>query len=234
MPVKSEVARRIAEAKTRIRTAAAACGREFESIQLVAVSKTKSAAAIRSAHAAGLSHFGESYVQEGVQKIGALRDLPLCWHFVGPIQSNKTRLVAEHFDWVHSVDRLKIAERLARQRGPELPPLNVLLQVNISGEASKSGAAPDDLIGLAEATLTLPSLRLRGLMAVPAPTEEFSTQRAAFRRVRELLRALQERFGPAAEIDQLSIGMSADLEAAVAEGATMVRLGTAIFGARDQ
>jgi len=209
------VRERIAQAEQRY-------GRKSGNVRLLAVSKKKSAEAIRAVFGNGQRAFGENYVQEAVVKQRELSDVPAEWHFIGPIQSNKTRLVAEHFDWVHSVDRLKVAERLARQRPSALPPLNVLLQVNISGEASKSGAAPDDLGALAEAILVLPRLRLRGLMAVPAPAEEFSAQRGAFSRVRELMEELQR--GPGAgssDIDQLSMGMSADLEAAVAEGAPL-------------
>ena len=191
------------------------------------MSKTKPAAAVREAHAAGLRDFGENYLQEALGKQAELADLPLNWHFIGPIQSNKTRPIAEHFQWVHSVDRLKIAQRLSEQRPAGLPPLNVCLQVNVSGEASKSGCAPEDLPALAEAVKQLPNLRLRGLMAIPEPTAERAAQHAAFARLRELL--LDLNLG----LDTLSMGMSDDLEAAIGEGATWVRIGTALFGARD-
>ncbi|GBL57934.1 hypothetical protein PCLA_08r0426 [Pseudomonas citronellolis] len=191
------------------------------------MSKTKPAADIREAHAAGLDDFGENYLQEALGKQVELADLALTWHFIGPIQSNKTRPIAEHFHWVHSVDRLKVAERLSAQRPADLPPLNVCLQVNVSGEDSKSGCAPGELPALARAVAALPNLKLRGLMAIPEPTEDVAAQRAAFARLRELLSALN------LGLDTLSMGMSHDLEAAVAEGATWVRIGTALFGARD-
>ncbi|MCP1641658.1 pyridoxal phosphate enzyme (YggS family) [Pseudomonas citronellolis] len=191
------------------------------------MSKTKPAADIREAHAAGLDDFGENYLQEALGKQVELADLALTWHFIGPIQSNKTRPIAEHFHWVHSVDRLKVAERLSAQRPADLPPLNVCLQVNVSGEDSKSGCAPEELPALARAVAALPNLKLRGLMAIPEPTEDIAAQRAAFARLRELLTALN------LGLDTLSMGMSHDLEAAIAEGATWVRIGTALFGARD-
>ncbi len=203
----STIAENIAKVAARIREAAQAAGRDPATVGLLAVSKTKPAAAVREAHAAGLRDFGENYLQEALGKQAELADLPLNWHFIGPIQSNKTRPIAEHFQWVHSVDRLKIAQRLSEQRPAGLPPLNVCLQVNVSGEASKSGCAPEDLPALAEAVKQLPNLRLRGLMAIPAPTD--------------------------LGLDTLSMGMSDDLEAAIGEGATWVRIGTALFGARD-
>jgi pyridoxal phosphate enzyme (YggS family) len=199
-------------------------------ILVLAVSKTRSSEDIRAAHACGLTQFGENYLQEALEKIRALQDLPLAWHFIGPIQSNKTRPIAEHFDWVHSVCREKIARRLSEQRPAGLPPLQVCLQVNVSGEQSKSGAAPEELPELARAAASLPRLRLRGLMAVPAATTDEAKQRAAFRRLRELKDSLA---GVAPGMDTLSMGMSGDLEAAVAEGATIVRIGTAIFGPRS-
>lgn len=202
-------------------------------ITLLAVSKTCSAEAVRTAFAAGQRAFGENYVQEALVKIGALADLrsQLQWHLIGPLQSNKTRAVAEAFDWVHSVDRLKIAERLAAQRPPALPPLNVCLQVNISGQASKSGVAPADVPALARAVADLPRERLvlRGLMAIPEPAAGFTAQRQPHRALGELLGALN---AAGHRLDTLSLGMSADLEAAVAEGSTLVRVGTAIFGNR--
>ena len=200
-------------------------------VTLLAVSKTFAAGAVREAFAAGQRGFGENYVQEALAKIEVLADLrpAIEWHLIGPLQSNKTRAVAEAFDWVHSVDRLKIAERLAAQRPADRAPLQVCLQVNVSGETSKSGIAPDELPVLARAVATLPRLRLRGLMSIPEPAGDFEAQRRPHRRLRELLEALN-REGLA--LDTLSMGMSADLEAAIAEGATLVRVGTAIFGGR--
>lgn len=215
----------------RIAQACATSGRDVRSVTLVAVSKTQPAQAVREAARAGQVDFGENYVQEGLAKIAALADLRarLCWHLIGPLQSNKTRLVAEAFDWVHTVDRLKIAERLAEQRPPQLAPLQVCLQVNISGEASKSGVLPAELPALAHAVAKLPRLRLRGLMAIPEPVYDPAAQRAPHR----ALRALKEELcAQGLALDTLSMGMSADLEAAIAEGATQVRVGTAIFGAR--
>jgi len=195
------------------------------------VSKTCPAAAVREAYDAGLRDFGENYVQEALAKIAALAPLrgEIAWHLIGPLQSNKTREVAANFDWVHSVDRLKLAQRLSEQRPAHLPPLQVCLQVNISGEASKSGVAPGEAAALAHAVAALPRLRLRGLMAIPEPAGDFEAQRAPHRALRELMNALQAQ---GLALDTLSMGMSADLEAAVAEGATWVRVGTAIFGAR--
>lgn len=218
----------------RIASAAAACGRAPGTVALLAVSKTWPAAAVRAAVAAGQTSFGENYVQEGVDKILQLRAEgfgQLDWHFIGPLQSNKTRLVAEHFDWVHSIDRLKIAQRLAAQRPSELAPLNVCVQVNISGEDSKSGCTPDEALALAQAVAVLPGLRLRGLMAVPAPAETLEAQREPLRRMKALFEQLRS---VEPTVDTLSMGMSHDLEAAVEAGATLVRIGTAIFGQRDQ
>lgn len=197
---------------------------------LLAVSKTRPPEDIRAAYAAGLRDFGESYLQEAVGKIARLSDLPLTWHFIGPIQSNKTRLIAEHFQWVHSVDREKIARRLSEQRPEGLPPLQVCLQVNISGEENKSGCNPGDMAALATAVAALPGLTLRGLMAIPAATPVQSEQRAAFARLRSAFEELKPEFP---SLDTLSMGMSGDLEAAIAEGATLVRVGTAIFGPRS-
>ena len=191
------------------------------------MSKTKPSAAVREAFAAGLRDFGENYLQEALEKQVELSDLPLIWHFIGPIQSNKTKPIAEHFAWVHSVDRLKVAQRLSEQRPVSLPPLNICLQVNVSLEPSKSGCAPDELTALALAVSQLPNLCLRGLMAIPEPTDDVAAQRAAFARLREL------RDGLPMPLDTLSMGMSHDLDAAIAEGATWVRIGTALFGARD-
>ena len=211
--------------------------RRAEDVQLLAVSKAFSASEIRAAYQAGQLAFGESYVQEALDKLTALRDLPLQWHFIGPIQSNKSRVIAENFSWVHSVDRLKIAERLSAQRPPNLPPLNVCLQVNVSGETSKGGVAPDELAVLARGVARLPGLNLRGLMAIPAPvpvslsaSDVLETQRKPFAWLRELSQQLN-RSGMA--LDTLSMGMSDDMVAAVMEGATIVRIGTAIFGHRN-
>ncbi|UYP30909.1 YggS family pyridoxal phosphate-dependent enzyme [Pseudomonas sp. Z8(2022)] len=223
----STIAENIAKVGARIREAAQASQRNLADIGLLAVSKTKPAGAIRDAHAAGLRDFGENYLQEALEKQAQLTDLPLIWHFIGPIQSNKTRPIAEHFDWVHSVDRLKIAQRLSDQRPADLPPLNICLQVNVSGEDSKSGCCPEELPELAQAVVALPNLRLRGLMAIPEPTDDIAAQHAAFARLRQLRDELT------LNLDTLSMGMSHDLEAAIAEGATWVRIGTALFGARD-
>ncbi|MGU9852290.1 YggS family pyridoxal phosphate-dependent enzyme [Pseudomonas koreensis] len=223
----STIADNIQLVSSRIQAATAAAGRSENSVQLLAVSKTKPASDLREAYAAGLRDFGENYLQEALGKQLELADLPLIWHFIGPIQSNKTRAIAEHFDWVHSVDRLKIAQRLSEQRPAELPPLNICIQVNVSGEASKSGCTPADLPALAEAISTLPRLKLRGLMAIPEPTEDRAEQDAAFAAVQRLQASLN------LPLDTLSMGMSHDLESAIAQGATWVRIGTALFGARD-
>ncbi len=223
----STIAENIAKVGERIRAAAQASGRDLDHIGLLAVSKTKPAAAVREAYAAGIRDFGENYLQEALEKQAELSELPLIWHFIGPIQSNKTKPIAEHFAWVHSVDRLKIAQRLSEQRPADLPPLNICLQVNVSAEDSKSGCAPAELAALAQAVSQLPNLRLRGLMAIPEPTDDVAAQRAAFARLREL------RGGLPLPLDTLSMGMSHDLDAAIAEGATWVRIGTALFGARD-
>lgn len=223
----STIAENIAKVGERIRAAAQASGRDLDHIGLLAVSKTKPAAAVREAYAAGIRDFGENYLQEALEKQAELSELPLIWHFIGPIQSNKTKPIAEHFAWVHSVDRLKIAQRLSEQRPNHLPPLNICLQVNVSAEDSKSGCAPAELAALALAVSQLPNLRLRGLMAIPEPTDDVAAQRAAFARLREL------RDGLPLPLDTLSMGMSHDLDAAIAEGATWVRIGTALFGARD-
>ena len=223
----STLADNLSAISARIASAAQAAGREPASVQLLAVSKTKPASAIREIHAAGVCDFGENYLQEALTKQQVLSDLPLIWHFIGPIQSNKTKAIAEHFDWVHSVDRLKIAQRLSEQRPAGLAPLNICLQVNVSGEDSKSGCAPAELPALAKAVAALPNLQLRGLMAIPEPTDDRAAQEAAF----ATLRQLQESLGLG--LDTLSMGMSHDLEAAIAQGATWVRIGTALFGARD-
>jgi len=223
----STIADNIAQVRSRIRAAEQAAHRAADSVQLLAVSKTKPAQALREAYATGLRDFGENYLQEALGKQAELTDLPLIWHFIGPIQSNKTRAIAEHFGWVHSVDRLKIAQRLSEQRPDGLPPLNICIQVNVSGEASKSGCTPEDLPALADAISALPRLTLRGLMATPEPTEERAAQDAAFAAVQRLQTSL------ALPLDTLSMGMSHDLESAIAQGATWVRIGTALFGARD-
>lgn len=215
--------------RERIASASAGAGRAPDSVRLVAVSKTFSADAVREAAATGQQDFGENYVQEALEKLESTADLPLIWHFIGPIQSNKTRLLAEHFDWVHTVDREKIARRLSEQRPAGRAPLEVCIEVNISGEASKSGVAPADVAALASIITSLPRLRLRGLMAIPKNTDDPDLQRQAFARLHAIRDSLQ-RDGMA--LDTLSMGMSADLEAAIAEGATMVRVGTAIFGER--
>lgn len=217
----------------RINDACQGAGRPVDSVTLLAVSKTFPASAVRDAFDAGCRQFGENYVQEALDKIAALADLrsQITWHLIGPLQSNKTRPVAEAFDWVHSVDRLKIAQRLSEQRPAHLPPLQVCLQVNISGEASKSGLAAVEVPAVAHAVAALPRLRLRGLMAIPEPAGDTSAQRAPHRALRELLAALND---TGLSLDTLSMGMSADLEAAVAEGTTIVRVGTAIFGGRVQ
>ncbi len=223
----------LAQVQSRIAQAAAAAGRNVDSVTLLAVSKTQPAAAVREAALAGQRAFGENYVQEALDKIATLADLrsTIEWHLIGPLQSNKTRPVAEAFDWVHSVDRLRIAQRLAEQRPAGLAPLQVCLQVNISGEASKSGLALAEVAAVAQAVAALPAerLRLRGLMAIPEPAGSMEAQRAPHRALRELLASLNDQ---GLALDTLSMGMSADLEAAVAEGATLVRVGTAIFGER--
>lgn len=225
------IADKLQQVRARIERACLDAGRPVESVTLLAVSKRVPAQAVREAVTAGAHRFGENHVQEGIEKIAALADLRerIEWHLIGPLQSNKTRLAAEHFDWVHSVDRLKIAERLAEQRPAHLAPLQVCLQVNISGERTKSGLDPAEVASTALAVARLPRLRLRGLMAVPQPIEGFEAQRKPHRALRELQGELVAR---GLALDTLSMGMSADLEAAIAEGSTIVRVGTAIFGAR--
>ena len=223
----------ILQVRERMRAACEAYARSPGGVHLLAVSKTCPASAVRAAWEGGLADFGENYVQEALAKMNELADLRphLRWHLIGPLQSNKTREVAQAFDWVHSIDRLKLASRLSEQRPPHLAPLQVCLQVNISGEASKSGVAPGELPALARAVAALPRLALRGLMGVPAPAADFEGQRAPHRALR-LLRDDLVREGLA--LDTLSMGMSADLEAAIAEGATWVRVGTALFGERPR
>ncbi|HEY9094142.1 MAG TPA: YggS family pyridoxal phosphate-dependent enzyme [Hydrogenophaga sp.] len=222
--------------RQRLERACEAAGRDVTAVTLLAVSKTFDAAAVAQAVAAGQRAFGENYIQEGVDKVLALRashpDVALQWHCIGPVQSNKTRLVAEHFDWVQSVDRLKIAQRLSEQRPAALPPLQVCLQVNVDGGPNKSGVAPDALPALAAAVAALPRLQLRGLMCIPEPAPDFEGQRALFLRCKVLFEALREQLGSG--IDTLSMGMSDDLEAAVAAGATLVRVGRGVFGERPR
>ena len=222
---------RLHQLHERIARACATAQRPVQSVTLLVVSKTFDALAVRAALTAGEQRFGENYVQEGVDKIAALADVreQLEWHLIGPLQSNKTRVVAEQFDWVHSVDRLKIAQRLSEQRPAHLAPLQLCLQVNISGEASKSGLMPAAVAELARAVAVLPRLRLRGLMAIPEPAGSFDAQRVPHRALCDLMRSLQ---AEGLALDTLSMGMSADLEAAIAEGATFVRIGSAIFGQR--
>ena len=223
--------RRLSRVQARIAQALADAGRAATAVRLLAVSKTFDAAAVRELAACGQRAFGENYVQEALDKQRALRDLPLEWHFIGPIQGNKTRAIAENFSWVHGIDRLKIAERLSAQRPAGLPPLQGCIELNVSGEASKGGVSAAELPALAAALSALPGLQLRGLMAIPAPATDVSAQRAAFRQVRVAFDALVAR-GYA--LDTLSMGMSADLEAAILEGATIVRVGTALFGERNK
>ncbi|MBO8132415.1 MULTISPECIES: YggS family pyridoxal phosphate-dependent enzyme [Dickeya] len=230
----STVQQNLQDVRQRISAAAERCGRAPEEITLLAVSKTKPVSAIEEAIAAGQRAFGENYVQEGVDKIRHFQthqpDTALEWHFIGPLQSNKSRPVAEHFDWCHTIDRLRIAQRLSEQRPAHLPPLNVLLQVNISQEESKSGILAGDLPELAASVAQLPNLRLRGLMAIPAPETDHDRQLAVFRQMTELFLQLKADYGT---LDTLSMGMTDDMAAAIEAGSTLVRIGTAIFGARD-
>jgi PLP dependent protein len=223
------IASNLQAVRDAIAAAAVEAGRGANDVSLLAVSKTFAPDALREAYHAGQTCFAESYVQEALDKIAALQDLPIAWHYIGPIQSNKTRAIAENFVWVHSVDRLKIAERLSEQRPAHLPPLQVCLQVNISLEASKSGVAPNEVGALAHAIAKLPNLKLRGLMAVPAPSDDVTAQRLPFARLWRLRDQLNQQ---GLQLDTLSMGMSHDFAAAIAEGATIVRIGTAIFGDR--
>jgi PLP dependent protein len=227
----TQIADNLQTVHERIRRACEAAGRAPGSVRLLAVSKTFGPQAVREAHAAGQTAFGENYIQEAVDKIAALRDLPLEWHCIGPIQSNKTRLVAEHFDWVHSVDRLKIAQRLSEQRPEHLPPLQVCLQVNTDGGPTKSGAQPQEVLEIARAVAALPRLVLRGLMTIPDPVEGFEAEVALHRRATDLFNQVRAELA-LPQFDTLSMGMTADLEAAIAAGSTLVRVGTAIFGRR--
>ena len=229
----NDIAHNLAQVRDKISAAATRCGRASEEVTLLAVSKTKPASAIAEAIDAGQRMFGENYVQEGVEKIRHFREkgtADLQWHFIGPLQSNKSRLVAEHFDWCHTVDRLRIASRLSEQRPAEMPPLNVLIQINISDENSKSGIALEALNQLADEVAALPGLKLRGLMAIPAPESDYDRQFAVARQMAVAFEALKTRFPT---VDTLSLGMTDDMAAAIAAGSTMVRIGTAIFGARD-
>lgn len=227
----NDIAHNLAQVRDKISAAATRCGRASEEVTLLAVSKTKPASAVAEAIAAGQHAFGENYVQEGVEKVAELAAHPdLQWHFIGPLQSNKSRLVAEHFAWCHTVDRLRIAQRLSDQRPVDMPPLNVLIQINISDEQSKSGIALAELPALAEAIAALPNLTLRGLMAIPAPEADYQRQLAVFSRMNDAFLALRQRYPQA---DTLSMGMTDDMAAAIAAGSTLVRIGTAIFGARD-
>ena len=229
----NDIAHNLAQVRDKISAAASRCGRASEEVTLLAVSKTKPASAIEEAIAAGQLSFGENYVQEGVEKIRHFREKSIAglqWHFIGPLQSNKSRLVAEHFDWCHTLDRLRIATRLNEQRPAELEPLNVLIQINISDENSKSGIPLEELDALAAEVVELPNLRLRGLMAIPAPESDYVRQFEVARQMAVAFAGLKTRYP---DVDTLSLGMSDDMEAAIAAGSTMVRIGTAIFGARD-
>ncbi len=217
--------------RQRIQAACAAAQRPPHEVTLLAVSKTFGPEAVRQAHAAGQHAFGENYIQEAVEKMALLADLPLQWHCIGPIQSNKARLVARHFDWAHTVDRLKIAQRLSELRPEGMAPLSVCIQVNIDGGASKSGVHPDEALDLARAIATLPRLQLRGLMTIPEPVQGFEAQKALHERAHRLFEQLR---AAGVALDTLSMGMTADLEAAIAAGSTLVRVGTAIFGGRPQ
>lgn len=227
--VPQNLAENVRAVRERIARAAARCGRDSDSVTLLAVGKTHSADTLRAAAACGLEHFGESYVKEALPKIETLRGLELTWHFIGQLQANKTRPVAEHFHWVHGVDRLRIAERLSEQRPFHAPPLNVCLQVNVAGEATKGGVTPEALPELAAAVAALPRLSLRGLMCIPPPEKDEARQRHWFAETARLMRSLHL---PGVTLDTLSMGMSNDFEVAIEEGATIVRVGTALFGPR--
>lgn len=228
--IMTAIASNLQAVRHAIAEAARHAHRPAEDIALLAVSKAFPAAALREAYDAGQRKFGENYVQEALDKMKVLNDLPLEWHFIGPIQGNKTRAIAENFAWVHSVDRLKVAERLSLQRPADMPPLNICLQVNVSGETSKSGAAPEEVAQLAHQVALLPHLRLHGLMTIPAPAQTLETQRKPFMLLRELMQNLNAQ---GLALDTLSMGMSQDMEAAILEGATIVRVGSAIFGQRN-
>ena len=228
-PNRTTIASGLEKVKARIREIADKTGRQPETITLLAASKTNPAESLREAFAAGQTIFGENYLQEALVKIPALNDLPIEWHFIGPIQSNKTKRIAENFSWVHSIDRKKIADRLSKDRPESLPPLQVCLQVNVSGEDSKSGVAPDEAADLAAHIVGLPRLKLRGVMAIPELTKATALQRSQFRMLKEAYDQLKQ---AGYELDTISMGMSEDLDIAIEEGATLVRIGTAIFGPR--
>lgn len=230
MPDSINIAENIQQIQQNIARAAEKYHRDKNSVQLLAVSKTRPAEMLRQAYQVGQRNFGENYLQEALQKIQALSDLSIVWHFIGAIQSNKTRDIAQHFSWVHSVDRLKIARRLSEQRGDGLAPLNICLEVNISEESSKAGFLLNELDGVIEEVRKLPHIKLRGLMAIPAQADSFEQQRQIFKPLREKLESFNQQ---GYELDTLSMGMSNDMEAAIAEGATIVRIGTAIFGRRE-
>lgn len=223
------IAEKLHQVRADIATACTQAGRPAQAVTLLAVSKTFGPEAVAQAHAAGQTAFGENYIQEAVEKIAALQHLPLEWHCIGPIQSNKTRLVAEHFDWAHTVDRLKIAQRLSEQRPLHLGPLNVCIQINVDGGPTKSGVTPEEALALAQAVAQLPQIKLRGLMCIPEPAPDFEAACAVFTRARALFNTLNtHKLG----LDTLSMGMSADMAAAIRAGSTMVRVGSAIFGGR--
>jgi len=224
----------IADVSKRIDQSAADCGRDPGEILLLAVSKTRPVEDIRQAIGAGQTHFAENYLQEALDKIAQLEGENLCWHFIGPLQSNKTRNAAEHFSWVHSVDRLKIAQRLNDQRPESLGPLNICLQVNIDNEPSKSGFVAEALLPVALQIAALPNLRLRGLMAIPRGSNNFQEQQTAFHKLSQLRQQINQSLDNSEKLDTLSMGMSGDLEAAISQGSTMVRVGTDIFGKREQ
>lgn len=224
------IATQLQTVRARMAAACLAAGRDPQAVRLLAVSKTFGPDAVAEAYAAGQAAFGENYIQEAVEKMATLSHLPLEWHCIGPIQSNKTRLVAQHFAWVHTVDRLKIAQRLSEQRPPELPPLQVCIQVNVDGGPTKSGVAPNEALGLAREVAALPRLCLRGLMCIPEPAPDFEASCAVFMRSKALFDQINE---AGLQLDTLSMGMTADLEAAIHAGSTMVRVGTAIFGGRS-
>lgn len=225
----SSIAENLAQVREQINSYAYKSDRSANDICLLAVSKTRPVEDLRTVYTEGQRDFGENYLQDAMEKIEVLQDLDICWHFIGPMQSNKTRSVAEHFNWVHTVDRLKIAKRLSEQRPQGMPPLNICIQVNISEEESKSGCSPEEASKLAAEIIKLPNLKLRGLMAIPKATDDPSEQQQAFYRLRNLQEQLKS-IEPS--LDTLSMGMSGDMEAAIAEGATIVRIGTAIFGPR--
>lgn len=229
--IMTTIAGRLQAVRTRIQRAAVEAGRHENAVTLVAVSKAQSADSIRQAYLSGQRQFGENYLQEALDKQSELADLAIEWHFIGPIQSNKTQAIAQHFAWVHGVDRLKIAERLSQARPGHLPPLQICIQINVSNESSKSGASPQEVDALVDAIAKLPGLRLRGLMAIPAPTQEIALQQKQFRMLREIYESLRAR---GYLLDTLSMGMSDDFPAAINEGATIVRIGSAIFGARTK